>query len=172
MQRNIGLIILVILDTIHIRRYDDMVTAERNGKFTDNLLITLTNEERRYLGLESIDPEWDTSVYHSKTNFWYTRVTAFFDGNTIVKVISESKRILEDGTENHNSYTEYDTNLTTSDRKQLLPLTSRGKPKMLSASNINAVTPFGCELSIIFDYGKDTILRLANLRANKIFSYR
>ena len=146
-----------------------MVTAERNGKFTDNLLITLTNEERRYLGLASINPEWDTSVYHSKTNFWYTRVTAFFDGNTIVKVISESKRILEDGTENHSSYTEYDTNLTTSDRKQLLPLTSRGKPKPLSASNINAVTPFGCELSIIFDYGKDTILRLANLRANKFF---
>lgn len=146
-----------------------MTAADWNTKFGDQFLITLTNEERRYLGLSSVLPEWDTMAYHSKTNLWHTRVTAFFEGNTITKVISETKRVLGDGTANYENYVEYDTNLITSDRNQLLPLTSRGKAKPLSASNINAVTPFGCSLSIIFESGNDTNLYLSNPRANKYF---
>lgn len=146
-----------------------MTPTDWNEKFDNLFMITLTNEERRYLGLSPVSPDWDTLAYYSKTNLWYTRVTAFFDGNTIIKVISETKRVLADGTANYKSYVEYDTKLDTVERKQLLPLTSRGKPKSLSASNINAVTPFGCNFAIVYEPGKDTLLRLTNPRANKEF---
>ena len=146
-----------------------MTTADWENNFGTHFLITLTNEERRYLGLSELSPDWDALVYCSKTNLWYTRVTAFFDGNTIVKVISENKRVLDDGTANYEGYVEYDTKLDTIERRQLLPLTTRGKPKPLSASNINAVTPFGCSFAIGYESGKDTHLRLNNPRANKEF---
>jgi len=146
-----------------------VTTADWENKFGNRFLITLTNEERRYLGLSELSPDWDCLAYCSKTNLWYTRVTAFFDGNTIVKVVSETKRVLNDGTANYENYVEYDTSLDTAERKLLLPLTSRGKPKPLSASNINAVTPFGCSFAIVYCSGEDTYLRLSNPRANKEF---
>lgn len=146
-----------------------MTTADWVKKFGNNFLITLTNEERRYLGLSDLSHDWDSLVFCSKTNLWYTRVTAFFEGNTIVKVISETKRVLDNGTANYEGYVEYDTKLDTNERKQLLPLTTRGKLKPLSVSNINAVTPFGCRFSIGYESGKDTSLRLNNPRVNKEF---
>lgn len=146
-----------------------MTDADWDAKFSSDFMINVTNEERTYLGLASILPKWDTLVYHSKTNLWHTRVTAFFDENTIVKVICETKRILDDGITNYEEYSEYDTKLVTDNRNQLLPLTPRGKSKPLSASNINAVTPFGCKFSIIFEREKDTFLVLSNPRANKEF---
>ena len=146
-----------------------MTTADWEKRFGNSLLITLTNKERRYLGLSELSPDWDTLAFCSKTNLWYTKVIAFFHCNTIVKVISETKRVLNDGTANYEKYVEYDTKLDTIERKQLLPLTPRGKPKPLSASNITAVTPFGCQFSICYDSGSDTGLWLSNPRANKNF---
>lgn len=146
-----------------------MTTADWKNIFGNHCLITLTNNERRYLGLSELSPDWDALAYCSKTNLWYTRVTAFFNGNTIVKVISETKQVLDDGTANYENYVEYDTRLDTIERKQLLPLTSHGKPRPLSASNINAVTPFGCSFAVGYEAGKDTLLRLSNPRANKEF---
>ena len=145
------------------------MTADLNEKFDDNHLINLTNEERRYLGLSPISPKWDALIFHSKTKLSHTRATAFFDGNTIIKVISETKKILSDGIANCGDYVEYDTKLLTNDRKQLLPLTTRGKSKPLSASNINSITPFGCSLYIVFESNKDTVFNLSNPRANKVF---
>lgn len=146
-----------------------MTTADWSKKFGNHFLITLTNEERRYLSLSALSSDWDALAYYSKTNLWYTRVTAFFVGSTIVKVISETKRVLDDGIANYENYVEYDTKLETAERKQLLPLTARGKPKPLSASSISAVTPFGCSFAIGCEAGKDTHLRLNNPRANKEF---
>lgn len=146
-----------------------MANTNRENIFGNHFLITLTNEERRYLGLSKPEPHWEALVYSSKTNLWHTRVTAYFDGNTIVKVISETKRVLKDGTANHEDYVEYDTRLNTAERKQLLPLTSRGKPKPLSGSNITSVTPFGCRFSILYELGHDTYLSLENPRANRNF---
>lgn len=146
-----------------------MNAADWNNKFGNDYLITLTNEERRYLALAPISLECDSLVYHSKTNLWYTRVTAFFDGNTIIKVICETKRVLKDGNANYENYVEYDTKLITDNRTHLLPQNGRGKTKPLSASNINAVTPFGCSLSIVFEAGNDTFLSLSNPRAYKKF---
>lgn len=146
-----------------------MTTVDWNDRFGEGFQISLTDEERKYFALAAIDAAWETMTFCSKTNLWYTRVTAFFDGNTIVKVICENKRVLENGIADYNNYVEYDTNLATKDRKQLLPLTARGKPKSLSASNINAITPFGCHFSILLETGRDTVLYLSNPRANKEF---
>lgn len=146
-----------------------MTAADWNRKFGNGFLISLTNEERKYFALDAVDPAWETMTFCSKTNLWYTRVTAFFDGTTIVKVISETKRVLNDGTANYENYVEYDTNLATADRKQLLPLSSRGKPKTLSASSINAVLPFGCSFSLVFEKRANTSIFLSNPRANKAF---
>lgn len=146
-----------------------MTLKKQNEKFGDSFLISLTNEERRYLALSPIYSEWDTETYHTKTNLWYTKVTAFFDGNTIVKVISETKRILDNGLATYENYVEYDTKLDTDDRKLLLPLTQRGKAKPLSASNINAIMPFGCSFALVLESDNDTFLELSNPRANKRF---
>ena len=88
-----------------------MTLKKQNENFGDSFLISLTNEERRYLALSPIYSEWDTETYHTKTNLWYTRVTAFFDGNTIVKVISETKRILDNGLATYENYTKYSSAL-------------------------------------------------------------
>ncbi len=146
-----------------------MTAAKQTAAFDSRFLITLTDEERKYLSLAPISPTWTISEYRSKTNFWHTRTAVFFEGDTIVKVISENKRILEDGTANYETYTEYDTALLTDSRTALLPLTSRGKPKRLSASNILAVSPFGCSFCLKYETGTDTQIRLTNPRANKTF---
>ncbi len=146
-----------------------MTTDEWNEKFGEEFVITLTDEERRYFALNPIDPAWETAAFYSKTNSWYTRVTAFFDGDTIVKVIQETKTILSSGILGFEEYREYDTSLSTENRALLLPLTSCGKPKKLSASNITTVTPFGCCFVLYLETGKDTLLGLYNPRANKEF---
>ena len=144
-----------------------MTDADWNNKFGNRLLITLTDEERRYFALASVLPTWETRSFYSKTNLWYTKTIVYFDGDTIVKVISETRKVSSSG--NHETYTEYDTCLLTTGRSQLLPLTSRGKAKPLTASYLSAVTPFGCSFSIYFTYGKDTKIWLSNPRANKEF---
>jgi len=149
-----------------------MTIADWDNKFGNQFLIALTNEERRYLGICNLSPDWNTSTYCSKTNLWYTRVTAFFDGDVIVKAISEVKKVLNDGSVVYENYAEYDTQLQTKDRKELLPLTSRGKIKPLTAANINSVTPFGCCFAIGFDSvsgRRHTFIGLSNPRANKEF---
>ena len=132
-------------------------------------LVTLTDEERRYLALAPISPDWEVRKYYSKTNVWYTGLTAFFDGDIIVKVITETRRFLDNGVENCGRHSEYDTHLKTSNRELLLPLTSRGKPKKLSASNIDTVMAFGCQFSISFQLNSDSSLGLSNPRSNKWF---
>lgn len=143
-----------------------MNAADWNEKFGAQFLLTLSDEERRYLGLSEVCADWATVTFHSKTNLWYTRVTAFFEDTTVVKVISEEKRVPDDGVANYEAYTEYDTSLFTENRRMLLPLTSRGKLKSLSASSINAVAPFGCSFSILFETGARTRISLSNPRTN------
>lgn len=43
------------------------------------------------------------------------------------------------------SYQEFDTTIVTENRDWILPLTARGKNKKVSATNILAITPFGCQ---------------------------
>ena len=146
-----------------------MNSNEWKNLYGNPYLVTLTDEERRYLALAPISPDWEVRKYYSKTNVWYTGLTAFFDGDVIVKVITETRRFLDNGVENCGRHSEYDTHLETSNRELLLPLTSRGKPKKLSASNIDTVMAFGCQFGISFQLNSDSSLGLSNPRANKWF---
>lgn len=137
--------------------------------FGKDYFIGLTNTERTYFALNPLSEKWESASYYSKTNMWYTRVVAYFEGNIIVKVIHEEKRMLADNTVNFLYYQEYDTKLETEERKLLLPLTQRGKPKKLSASNISSVLPFGCRFHIQFQKGKETYIVLDNPRGNVTF---
>ena len=131
--------------------------------------LQLTDEERRYLALDALKLEWRRISFYSNTNGMFSWVEAYFDGDTIVKVIQENRSFYRDGSPCYNSYTEYDTILKT-EGGMLLPLTGRGKPKKLTGSNIMAVTPFGCSLNFQINRSKRrTDLFLDNLRANQRF---
>ncbi len=136
--------------------------------FNDKFILNLLQEERKYLALNPIENELDITQFSSKTNYWYKRTTVFWRSDTIIKVIAEQRRIV-DGNITFDTYTEYDTELKTENRLFLLPLTSRGKKKKLTAANLDAITPFGCT----FRYSKDTCnktsvnLSIANYRNNK-----
>ena len=116
--------------------------------FGSGFLLTLTNEERRYLGLNPLDAQWDILEFYSKTNYWHKRTTVFFDNDVIIKVIYESKKIVNEEIRSE-SISEYDANIQTENRMWVLPLTERGKKKKLNATNISAYRPTGC----IFGFG-------------------
>lgn len=146
-----------------------MAKNDWDNLFGKDYFITLTNIERTYFALTPLSDRWECETFYSKTNMWYTRVVVFYEGNTIVKVIHEEKRLLGDNTVDFAYYQEYDTTLVTQERKLLMPQTARGKPKKLTAANITAVLPFGCRFHIQFQRGKDSYLILDNPRANKEF---
>lgn len=116
--------------------------------FGSGFLLTLTNEERRYLGLNPLDTKWDTLELYSKTNYWHKRTTVFFDNDVIIKVIYESKKIVNEEIRSE-SISEYDANIQTENRTWVLPLTERGKKKKLNATSISPYRPTGC----IFGFG-------------------
>ena len=135
-----------------------MTITEWNEMYSDSFMFSLTNEERRYFALDPIAQQAESLTVVRSEGMLHTRVTVFFDGDFIVKVINETIG----GNGNliwERCYEEYDTKLLTDHRQMLLPLTSRGKPKKLTASNINAVTPFGGRLYV-------------DIRTNSLHSFR
>lgn len=129
----------------------------------DEFPLRLNDSERPYFGLDTIDPAWDTRVLYSKTNAWQKRVTMFFSADCITKVIVEEIHLL-DGEAKARRYEEYDTHVETKARKQILPLTVRGKSKPLTASNLADITPFGCIVQISMDEQQPTRMFARNLR--------
>jgi len=113
--------------------------------FGSDFLITLTNEERRYLALDPIEDSWDVTQYVSKCNVTYVRTTAYWEGNIIKKVIREEKRLVDiDQGPIWGWIREDDTMIQTENREKIIPLTSRGKLKPVNATNITSVNPSGC----------------------------
>lgn len=126
--------------------------------FTDGVYcIMLTDEERRYLALNDLNPQWETVSSYSVTYSLKKRTVLFYDENTIVKVIYEEYSTNDDGGFRWRSYCEFDTHLPTDNRQMLLPLTSRGRPKPITPTNIMAVMPFGCKVTIYLQEGKSHI---------------
>ena len=119
--------------------------------------IMLTNEERRYLALDDLRPEWEHVSLFSVTHYLKKRTVLFYDGNTIVKVIYEEQSIDEAGNVSWKQYNEYDTRLATDDRRLLLPLTSRGRAKLVTPANVMAVLPLGCSVNIFLEQGESKI---------------
>jgi len=159
-----------VSDKILLQNYygGGTVATDFDMIFGSSFILTLSELERKYLALEPFDPCWERKTYYSKTNYYHTRLTAFFEQNNIVKVIYETRKIVNDEII-LDDYCEYDTQLATDGQENILPLTSRGKPKALTASNIKSVTPFGCRFYLAFNNGNDSILSLGKPRANKKF---
>ena len=123
-----------------------------NEIFGSEFYIKVTNEERRYLALDPIQDDWDVTQYCSKCNITYSRTTVYWSGDEIRKVICEENRLWDDSEKPvWVSIHEYDTLLKTENREKLLPLTTKGKPKPVTATNICAVMPFGCSFYIKID---------------------
>ncbi|MBE6870055.1 MAG: hypothetical protein E7494_15090 [Ruminococcus albus] len=144
------------------------ITASKAEQyFTDGVYtITLTNDERRYLALDPLDESWETETLYSVTYCTQKRTVIFYEGNTIVKVIYEEYSINDDGSCKCKSYNEFDTKLETDNRTMLLPLTSRGRAKPVTPTNIMAVKPFGCDFYIFLQKGESRIAA-RNLRNNQ-----
>jgi hypothetical protein len=135
--------------------------------FTDGVYtIALTDEERRYLALDPINPSWETVSMFSVTYWLRKRTILFYEGNTLVKVIYEEHSVGEDGIAVWRNYNEFDTYLETDNRTMLLPLTSRGRAKPITPTNIMAVKPFGCDL-IIYLKTNESWIAAQNLRNNQ-----
>lgn len=137
--------------------------------FGKDYYLILTNEERKYLALDPLEDKWETTSFYSKTNLWHKRTTVYWDNDVIKKVIVEQKKISKEGKLIYNSYQEDDTELLTESRQWLLPLTSRGKKKKVTATNILSVEPFGCTFHFHLDLydGVHTSFSIDNYRNNK-----
>lgn len=93
--------------------------------------MELTNEQRKYLGLELIDPAWEKVEISNSINPEHEsgRVLLYFDCDIIRKTIS----IQYSG-----SYQEDSVHLKTLENRTLIaPKTGKGKPKRLNAVNLD-----------------------------------
>lgn len=111
--------------------------------------MELTNEQRKYLGLELVGPDWERVEIPNncvKPELSTGKDILFFDGDVLRKVIwlNDNGNFLE------NSY-----NLRTQDdRTMIAPRTERGKPKRLNGVNIQRCTPYG----MYFNYNGGILL--------------
>ena len=95
-----------------------MTEQEWKTMFGEASVLTLTEEERRYFALDPIDPAWQTMHFYSKLHDSVTRTTLFFDGDTIVKTITETV-VQRLGYISALSYSESDTRMQTENRDTL-----------------------------------------------------
>lgn len=136
--------------------------------FGTEFFIMITNEERKYMGLDVIEDSWDISQFYSKTNLLHKRTSVFWCNDTIKKIIVEEKKISGERIL-YECITEYDTDLNTENREWLLPLTTRGKKKKINATNILAVNSLGCGFHFSLDtfHEASVSMSIYNDRNNK-----
>ena len=106
-------------------------------------IVDLTNEERRYFGLEELRKEYDVEYCFSRTYGHNKRTTLVYSGDNIVKIIYEEHVLDKQGQFIGASYTEYDTNLRTEGRVKLLPLTNKGHVKSVTSTNVMSMPATG-----------------------------
>ena len=128
------------------------VPAKRNAKkdpyFTDHVYcITLTEEERRYLALDGLNPSWEKETLYNVTGICHNRMILFYEADTIVKVIYEEYGVKDEKIASQN-YTEFDTKLATDHRNMILPQTARGRAKKITISNVLSIMSVGCNFCI------------------------
>jgi hypothetical protein len=95
----------------------------------------LTNDERRYFGLDPIGADWER--VEIKPGF-----DVYFDGDVIRKTIPY--RMDAEMTR----YAEYDVNIQTRDRLAVLPQTAKGTEKKLNYTSVSGVNPSGCSFEM------------------------
>ena len=115
--------------------------------------MELTNEQRKYFGIELVDPSWDrveipcNSVHPEQSDH---KDIVYFDGDTIRKVIWIEK---------NGGFRENSEKLKTlENRTMIAPITSKGKAKKLNMVNIQRCRPYGTYLS--FDIEDDGTARI------------
>lgn len=96
----------------------------------------LTNNQRKYFGLEPIESHWDKVVLKGDT---YRQETFLYFDNNIIK-----RHIISSG----NFYWEKQYDELTKDRNILLPKTNKGKEKKLTAPVLEQRQPTGVYLHI------------------------
>lgn len=96
----------------------------------------LTNEQRRYFGLDPIENHWDRVIFKGDT--YRPESVLYFDKDTIKRHIVSTEK----------GYSEKHYDVQTRDRAILLPKTDKGKEKKLSASVLEQRQPTGVYLSI------------------------
>ncbi len=126
-------------------------------RFKCAILIYIKTDRRFKLTLDPVDPDWKPVSMYSVTYLTKKRTVLFYKDNTIVKVIYEELSVNEDGSYNWKNYTEFDTCLETDNRSMLLPLTSKGRAKNVTPTNVMAVRPSGGYLRICLKQGESQI---------------
>ncbi|WP_167851983.1 immunity 26/phosphotriesterase HocA family protein [Hymenobacter elongatus] len=96
----------------------------------------LTNNQRKYFGLDPIESHWDRVIFKGDT--YRPESILYYDKDTIKRHIISTD----------NKYSELHYNELTSDRTILLPKTDKGKGKKLSASVLEQRQPLGIYLSV------------------------
>lgn len=100
--------------------------------------MELTNEQRKYLGLELIEPTWERIEIPNncrKPELSTGKDILFFDGDILRKVI---------WLENKGAFLENSYHLRTQDNRTMIaPITARGKAKRLNDANIRRCMPYG-----------------------------
>lgn len=126
--------------------------------------MELTNEQRRYLGLETIEPDWERVEIPNncvKPECSTGKDILFFDGDMLRKVIW----MHDNGSFRENSY-----RLRTQDNRTMIaPITDRGKPKRLNGVNIQRCTPYGMYVDFSGGYERRGGVHLANYTTQKTY---
>ena len=153
---------------LRLKLVGGIMSTKWDDLFGTDFYFVITNEERRYMGLDSVEDSWDISQFYRKTNLWHKRTSVFWCNDTIKKVIVEEKRVSDERI-TYECITEYDTNLQTENREWILPLTTRGKKKKVSVTNILAVNPLGCGFHFHLDTFHEVLVSMSiyNHRNNK-----
>lgn len=109
-------------------------------------MYELINKQREYLGLDLVQSHWDRTIL--KAGPYQPECILYFEGDVIKKqVISNEDR-----------YHECEYNLQTRNKEYLLPKTSRGKEKKLTAATIEQAKPEG----VYFDWTMNGNVSIAN----------
>ena len=120
--------------------------------------MELTNEQRKYLGLEMIEPDWEhVEIPNNCVNPELSTGTdiLFFEGDMLREVIW----LHDNGYFLENSY-----QLRTQDNRTIIPpFTEKGKPRRLNGVNIQRCTSYG----MYFDYNGG--VRIANYTTQQTY---
>ena len=126
--------------------------------------MELTNEQRKYLGLEIIEPAWERVEIPSnclKPELSTGKDILFFDGDILRKVIW----LDDEGSFLENSY----YLRTQDDHTMIAPITAKGRPKRLNGVNLQRCTPYGMYLHFSGRCEKRGGFCLANYTTQKTY---
>lgn len=126
--------------------------------------MELTNIQRKYLGLELVESDWERVEIPNnclKPELSTGKNILFFDGDILRKVIWLN---------NEGSFLENSYNLRTQDdRTMIAPITAKGKPKRLNGVNIQRCTPYGTYIRFSGKYESRGSVSLGNYTTQQTY---